>query len=209
MSHDRSIEVLGDPRKLLEQAEKEFLDKLVDEVESIKRDGLDIISRVFDLKDRELRARIEEAVRSSRLRLESFRSKIEVEVKNYRDKIREEWVDKVFSEVKERIYRELAENTDRYRVYLSSALKSVLSGYGGRFVIEANKRTINIIEDIVRSDFKDYENKIDFRDSGSENVIGFIAYTPDGLIKFNYTLDEVFRSMEYDLKVIISKKLFG
>ena len=210
VSSDRSLEVIGDPRKLLESAEREFLDVLMKEIENIRSDGVGIINRAFESKDRELRSRIEEAVRNSRLRVESVRSKVEVEIKNYRDKVKEELINKVFERVRERIYNELAGDENRYRSYLRATLETVVRSLDGSFIVEADDRTVEIIRGLVREYFKDHEDRIELRKmEGGDGIIGFIAYTPDGLIKFNYKLDEVFSSMEYDLKVVISRNLFG
>ncbi len=210
VSSDRSLEVIGDPRKLLESAEREFLDVLMKEIENIRSDGAGIINRAFESKDRELRSRIEEAVRNSRLRVESVRSKVEVEIKNYRDKVKEELINKVFERVRERIYNELAGDENRYRSYLRATLETVVRSLDGSFIVEADGRTVEIIRGLVREYFKDHEDRIELRKmEGGDGIIGFIAYTPDGLIKFNYKLDEVFSSMEYDLKVVISRNLFG
>ena len=168
MSLDKSIEILGDPRKLLEYSEREFLERLASRIEDLKSDGYKVINDIFERKDRELRRRVEDAVRDSRLAIESFRSKIEVEVKNTRNRIKEGWINKALDEVRKMVIEKLKSDEDLYRSYLKSSLEKVLSGSSGKLFIEGDSRTIRIISGLIERDFKDHKGDVELKDAGEK-----------------------------------------
>jgi len=198
--------VYGDPQKIVEEIASEILDKL-DRMyreleENVKRDLEVQVGR----KVSELRARIDEGIKRYRGAVESARSKAEVEMKKAAEQRREEWINRVVEEVKDMFARELTRDEGLYKKFLHRSLETVLA-FENEVHIETNKDTLELIEEVVKE--LKASNRVKSLSGELKTAGGFIAYSKDRSIRYNYTLEHVVESSMYELKVRVSRILFG
>jgi len=198
--------IYGDPQKIVEEVSSEILEKLEKMFgelrNSIKRDLEDLVNK----KVSELRSRIDEGIKKYQGTVESSRSKIEVELKKIAEQRREMWINKVVEDAKNRFIEELLENKELYKKFLRRSLEAVLA-LEGEVYIETNNASLNLVKEIIEE--IGAGDKI--RSISGEAKIdgGFIAFSGDRSIRYNYTLEHVIETNLYELKVRISKILFG
>ncbi len=198
--------IYGDPQKIVDEVSSEALEKLEKMFgelrSSVKRDLEDLINK----KAAELRSRIDEDIKKYRGTVESSRSKIEVELKKIAEQRREMWINKVVEDVKNRFIKELLENKELYKKFLRRSLEAVLA-LEGEVHIETNNASLNLVKEIIEE--IGAGDKIRSISGGAKIDGGFIALSRDRSIRYNYTLEHVIEINLYELKVRISKILFG
>ncbi len=198
--------IYGDIQKIVDEVSSEVLErleKMFGELRSsVKRDVEDLINK----KVAELRSRIDEGIKRYRGTVESSRSKIEVELKKIAEQRREMWINKVVEDVKNRFIKELLENRELYKKFLRRSLEAVLT-LEGELHIETNNASLNLVKEIIEE--IEAGDKIRSISGGAKIDGGFIALSRDRSIRYNYTLEHVIETNLYELKVKISKILFG
>jgi len=201
-----SYRVYGDPQKIVEEITSEILEKLEkmygELEESIKRDLGDLV----DKKVSELRAKIDEGIKRYRGAVESARSKAEVELKKAAEQRREEWINRAVEDVRSAFIKELVSNREHYRMFLKRSLEAVLA-FEDEVHIETNRDSLGLLEEVVRE--INAGDRVKSLSGGLRTAGGFIAYSKDRSIRYNYTLEHVVESSMYELKVRISRILFG
>lgn len=198
--------IYGDPKKIVEEVSSEMLEKLEkmfgELKSSIKKDLEDLLNK----KALELRSKIDESIKRYQSAIESKRSKIEVELKKIAEQRRETWISKAVEEIKERFIKELLNNRDLYRDFLKKSIETVLA-LESEVHIETNHVSANLVREII--------DELGVRDrvksiSGELKISGgFIAFSKDRSVRYNYTLEHVIEASLYELKVRISRILFG
>lgn len=196
----------GDPEKIIASVEEELVNKLEKAAEAVESEATKLLSQLLGKRIGELLRRIEDAEKNYVNALESARSKAEVELKKMGERRKEEWILRAVEEVKSSFIRRVLEDEGLYRSYLERSLRDVLSSEE-RILVQADERTARIIEEISRSAGFGERVRIESLDLKSSG--GFVALSGDGGVRYNYTLDHVISSREYELKVKVSKTLFG
>lgn len=198
--------VYGDPLKLIEEIASEIDGKLEKDLEEVEKNIRQLANDAISRKASELRARIDDAIKKYRSSIESSRSKIEVDLRKIIERRKEEWINKVIDDLKERFVKEFVSDKRLYREFLEESLKRILS-IENKISIETNRHTASIIEEIVNELKVSDRVKITGRDLRISG--GFIAISSDKAVRYNYSLEHVIESNMYELKVRVAKILFG
>jgi len=198
--------IYGDPQKIVEEIGEEIADKISKSIEEIKSTAKKEAYEAISRKALELRSRIDDSLKRYRNFVESTRSKIEVELKKISERRKEEWVNKIVAEIKERFIRGIVSDKNSYRELLKRSLESVLTSEK-EIHIETNDSTAELLEEIIeelglRERIRSINKSLNIRG-------GFIATSPDRSIRYNYTLEHMIDNNIYELKVRISRILFG
>ncbi|MEM4970866.1 MAG: V-type ATP synthase subunit E family protein [Sulfolobales archaeon] len=198
--------IYGDPQKIVEEISSEILERLEKMFEelrnNVKRDLEDLINK----KASELRSRIDEGIKKYRGTIESSRSKLEVELKKIAEQRREIWINKVVDDVRNRFIKELLDNRELYKKFLRRSLEAVLA-LEGEVYIETNDSSLSLVKEVIEE--IGAGDRVRSVSGGAKISGGFIALSRDRSIRYNYTLDHVIETSLYELKVRISRILFG
>ncbi|HWQ16660.1 MAG TPA: hypothetical protein VNL13_02385 [Sulfolobales archaeon] len=192
--------------KLIEEIASEIDGKLEKDLEEVEKNIRQLANDAISRKASELRARIDDAIKKYRSSIESSRSKIEVDLRKIIERRKEEWINKVIDDLKERFVKEFVSDKRLYREFLEESLKRILS-IENKISIETNRHTASIIEEIVNELKVSDRVKITGRDLRISG--GFIAISSDKAVRYNYSLEHVIESNMYELKVRVAKILFG
>ena len=198
--------VYGDPLKLVEEIVSEIDGKLEKDLEEVEKNVRQLANDAISRKASELRARIDDAIKKYRSSIESSRSKIEVDLRKIAERRKEEWINKVIEDLKERFVKEFVNDKRLYKEFLEESLKLILS-IENKISIETDRRTASIIEEIIDELKVSDRVKITGRDLRISG--GFIAISSDKAVRYNYSLEHVIESNMYELKVRVAKILFG
>jgi vacuolar-type H+-ATPase subunit E/Vma4 len=199
--------IIGDPRKLIEEALKDVEEELRTKLEDVSEGALRILesARIEALKELEEqvseiltrardRLRAEEAVLQSRLRMEIA-------------KTRGYWIDRVIEEAQKK-FEEYAE-TETYKEYLRKLLEKAVEQIDSpEIVVEANKRDIPLLEKLASE--IDTKGKTIRVSREPVNILGGIrARSPDSRIKIDLSIDLIFDQIASDYRAQIAEALFG
>ncbi len=208
-----AVEIFGDPTKLAEYVINKTL-KRIDEIYSeYKRDLNKLLHERIEKIFREEEKRLEDNIRNLEYSFESYRSKLDIEERNRLSKEANQLIDEVFKEARERIINFLISNESAYRKFLKKNLERVLRDIKSEHVIiETDPGTIELIKNIISELTKDTDELGNKKLSVEKNERikgGFIAYSETRDIVYRYDLDTLINSLEEELKLVISKTLFG
>ncbi|MGC9148017.1 MAG: V-type ATP synthase subunit E [Sulfolobales archaeon] len=208
-----AVEIFGDPTKLAEYVINKTL-KRIDEIYSeYKRDLNKLLHERIEKIFHEEEKRLEDNIRNLEYSFESYRSKLDIEERNRLSKEANQLIDEVFKEARERIINFLISNESAYRKFLKKNLERVLRDIKSEHVIiETDPGTIELIKNIISELTKDTDELGNKKLSVEKNERikgGFIAYSETRDIVYRYDLDTLINSLEEELKLVISKTLFG
>lgn len=196
----------GNPERVIGSVEEDLVEKLEKAMDAVESEAAKLLDQALGMRISELMRKIDDAEKNYVNALESARSKAEVELKKRGERRKEEWVLKAVEEVKSKFVKIVVSDEELYRSYLERSLRDVLSNED-KILVQTDQRTARIIEEISRS--ADFKERVEITSTDLKALGGFIALSTDGSVRYNYTLDHVVSSREYELKVKISKTLFG
>ncbi len=165
---------------------------------SILRDAHDRALKRLEGELKEKLSNIRERVASEKATLDlNLRHRIAVEKSTAIDKVVSEAVSLVLSEKGEKWYRE----------YLEAAIKRAVSELPpGEVVVRASPEDKSVVEEIVKEEVSGRSVRV-LADGSIRG--GIIAETVDGLVRTDYSLELLIRTMESALRSKASRELFG
>ncbi len=199
--------VLGDPRKLIEEAlkdvEKEFKLKLEDLSEGAMR----ILESARIELVQEAEKRVSEILSRVTDRLKAEEAALQAQMRLKVAEERSKWIDKAIELAKER-FDEYAK-TDEYRELLRRMIESAVRQIdAAEIIVEANERDAKLVKELLK-EIDTGGKKVKLSDKPVDILGGIKAETPDGSIRLDLSLDIVFNRIAQDYRAIIARSLFG
>ncbi len=199
--------VLGDPRKLIEEAlkdvEKEFKLKLEDLSEGARR----ILESTRIELVQEAERRISEILSKASDRLKAEEAALQAQMRLKVAEERSKWIDRAIDLAKEKLdeYASTEEYKDLLRRMIESAVRQIDAE---EIVLEANRRDAKTVKALLK-EIDTGGKRVRLSDKPVEILGGIRAQTPDGSIRLDLSLDIVFNRVAQDYRALIARSLFG
>lgn len=193
-------------KSLVEEAVKEASDKITEKLEEAEREALKILERYYQDALKEAKQYIEKVKRSTEVEARKKTASAEIKARHMMLDAKEKLLNEVVEEAKLK-FREII-GLEAYGKFIERLVRVVITNLGSEEVIlKSTARDYDLLlKTINKLNLKDRVKVVkgDVKSSG-----GFIAQTQDGRSSLDLTLDSIFEAQRDNVRMSISKILFG
>lgn len=197
----------GDPSRLVEYVTEKALKRL----EEIYSEHEKEVTRIFGERSKRLvetiKRDLEESLRNLEYVFESSRSRLEIESRNRVYEAMSRMVSEAMKRAREEIVSVVRRDERVYEKMLRKTLETILRDIKSEeIVIETDSVGKRILEERIREILPGVRARILETDSVRAGVI---VYPPSREVVYRYDIDTMISNVEEELKIVISKVLFG
>lgn len=203
-------EFYGDLSKVIEYTIDKAVKRIEEKYESLEKDLKKIFTERIKRISSDIRRDFEERLRSIEYDIESKRSKLEIELKNNIGESRSKAIESLYRRAREDIINLFNQDKNLYKKFLRIYLVSVLREFREKesIIIETDPVGVELISEILGEENLIKRYNIDVKASNDIRK-GFRTYSAGREIVYRYDIDTLIDSVEQELKIVISKTLFG